>query len=155
MILQILSQFVLVVAVVPQVLVSPLLPFELVQDMVVYLNEHEGTIYAPWIGQLQDSYQFYPTVHWVPMVDLVRPGYQEQTPSEIKRLLEPVSNPKSTAYILTYFPLEGDPAISFLSEYYVLEDDLRDRFKPLGVLPKRFNPGWPRYLYRYLPNEIK
>lgn len=41
----------------------------------------------------------------------------------------------------------------FLNEKYVLDTDLQYRFKSLTTLPKRYNLNWPRYLYRYAPNE--
>ena len=31
--------------------------------------------------------------------------------------------------------------------------DFEERFEPLRVLPARWDHGWPRYLYRYAPDE--
>lgn len=53
--------------------------------------------------------------------------------------------------ILMNYPLENDPILAFLLEYYKLETDLGERFAPLTALPKRFNLEYPRYLYQYQP----
>ena len=119
------------------------------QEMVQYLDSFDGTIYSPWVGQLQNDYEFYPSAHWVPMVDIVRPGYQYYVSPIMRTLLEPVIHPEGNAYIFTPIPLDQDPALYFLADYYILEDDLGDRFKALKPLPKEYNIGWPRYLYRY------
>jgi hypothetical protein len=124
------------------------------QDLVSYLRLVDGPVYAPWIGQLQDGYEFYPAVHWVPMTDILRgPEVAKQGNATIRALLEPVLHPVGKAYILTSFPLEGDPALAFLTDRYVLDRDFGERFAPLTTLPKRFNFGGPRYLYKYVPGK--
>ncbi|NWG75025.1 MAG: hypothetical protein HXY24_10525 [Rubrivivax sp.] len=124
------------------------------QDMVSYLKSLNGSIYAPWTGQLQDDYRFYPTAHWVPMDDMIRgPGRNVHNHPNIRTLLEPVLLPKGKAFILMPFPLENDPMLDFLKKEYVLDTDLGERFVSLSPLPKRYNPGYPRYLYRYAPQE--
>ncbi len=49
---------------------------------------------------------------------------------------------------------EGWPQhLRFLLDYYVLDTDLGDRFEPLRCLPKPYDHGWPRYLYRFAPAD--
>lgn len=119
-------------------------------DMVDFLNSINGSVYSPWVGQLQSGYKFYPSVHWVPMVDMVRPGYQYSVSPVMMNILEPVIHPQKAAYIFTPIPLDQDPALYFLSDYYILDDDFGDRYKDLNPLPKEYNIGWPRYFYRYV-----
>jgi hypothetical protein len=119
-------------------------------DMVDYLGSLDGPVYAPWLGQLQDSYAFYPAVHWVPLTDLVRgPGVDLADDPVIRRLLDPAVDPAGSAYVLMNYPLEHDRALTCLHDRYALDVDLGDRFAPLKTLPRRFDLGWPRYLYRY------
>ena len=120
------------------------------QDMVEYLNTLDGPVYAPWVGQLQSGYEFSPSVHWVPMEDLVR-GPGEFNHPDVQQFLEPVIQPEGTAYILMNYPLENDPLLSPLLAEYRLEADLGERFSSLNTLPKRYNLEYPRYLYKYQP----
>ncbi|NWG74993.1 MAG: hypothetical protein HXY24_10365, partial [Rubrivivax sp.] len=127
---------------------------EAYRDMISYLNSLDGPVYAPWIGQLQDGYVFYPAVHWVPLEDLIRgKGVNEYNHPTTRKLLEPVINPEGKAYILMNYPLENDPLLGFLSNNYKLEVDLGNRFSDLRTLPKRFNLDYPRYLYIYTPEK--
>ena len=124
------------------------------QDLLTVLKSLNGSVYAPWIGQLQDSYQFYPAAHGVPMEDLVRgPGIDVRNNPKIRKLMQPVLNPKGKAYLLLNYPLAKDNLLEFLKEKYVLEQDFGNRFASLTTLPKRFSLHWPRYLYRYAPKE--
>jgi hypothetical protein len=124
------------------------------QELISYLESVDGPVYAPWIGQLQDGYSFYPAVHWVPLEDMVRgPGKDVQGHPLVQELLEPVLNPKGKAYVLHNYPLENDTMLGFLTDRYVFEADLGERFAPLSTLPRRYNLAWPRYLYRYAPEE--
>jgi hypothetical protein len=119
-------------------------------DLQVYLQSLDGAVYAPWIGPLQDGYAFTPAIHWVPMTDVVRaPGKDLTNDPTIRTLLDPVVHPAGRAYILTNIPLEQDSALSFLTGEYVLEADLGARFQALSTIPKRYELGWPRYLYVY------
>jgi len=121
------------------------------RDFVSYLNSLDGPVYAPWIGQLESDYTFTPSVHWVPMEDLVRgPGVDEYNHPTIRALLDSVIHPEGTAYILMNYPLENDPLLGFLLEDYRLDVDLGDRFALLGTLPKRFDLLYPRYLYKHV-----
>ncbi len=122
------------------------------QDFVGYLHSLDGPVYAPWLGQLESGYEFSPSVHWVPMEDLIRgPGANAEDAAIVQELLDPVIHPDGTAYVLTNFPLENDPLLSFLLADYHLVQDLGDRFSALSTLPKRFNLEYPRYLYQYSP----
>ncbi|MBK9926001.1 MAG: glycosyltransferase family 39 protein [Anaerolineales bacterium] len=133
------------------VLVSPKAP-EAYQDFIGYLNSLDGSVYAPWLGQLQDGYAFSPSVHWVPMEDLIRgPGVDERNHPTTRKLLDAAIHPNGTAYILMNYPLENDPLLGFLLDDYHLETDLGDRFASLGTLPRRFDLQYPRYLYKYGP----
>jgi len=121
------------------------------QNLNTYLSELDGTVYAPWIGDsLQNGYRFSPPVHWVPIYDLIRaPGVNVYDHPVSRQLLKSLVSPSGTAYILTNYPLDEDIVIGYLSEYYVLEDDLGERFSALSTLPRRYNLKWPRYLYRF------
>ena len=135
------------------VLVSPKAP-ESYRDLVQYLNSLDGTVYAPWIGPLENGYTFFPTVHWVPMEDIIRgPGVDTYNHPLTRGLLDTVIHPSGPAYILTNYPLENDPLIGFLADEYKLKEDLGDRFAPLSTIPKRFNLEYPRYLYEYAPQN--
>lgn len=124
-------------------------------DLVAFLNDLDGPVYAPSIGQLQRGYTFYPTAHWVALEDMIRgPGRDTSNHPNTRRLLQPAIEPNGPAYILANYPLEVYYWIEFLNDYYVLESDLGDRFEPLRVLPARWDHGWPRYLYRYSPEEV-
>ena len=110
----------------------------------------DGPVYAPWLGQLQKGYSFYPAAHWVALEDMIRgPGRATENHPGTRALLEPSIDPGGPAYILANRPLETYPFLAFLEDYYVLESDYGDRFKALRVLPKRWDHGWPRYLYRH------
>ncbi len=122
------------------------------QDLIEYLNSLGGTVYAPWIGQLEFGYTFKPAVHWVPMEDLIRgPGVNVYNHPQTRELLDSVIHPAGPAYILMNYPLENDPLLSFLLDKYKLETDLGERFSALATLPKRYNLEYPRYLYKYQP----
>jgi hypothetical protein len=134
------------------VLVSPDAP-ESYQSFVGYLNSLDGPVYAPWLGQLEAGYRFTPSVHWVPMEDLIRgTGVDENNHPNTRDLLSSVLHPNEKAYILMNYPLENDPLLSFLLSEYKLKEDLGERFAALSTLPKRFNLEHPRYLYEYSPH---
>ena len=120
-------------------------------DLVAELNGVDGTVYAPSLGQLQEGYVLYPAAHWVALEDMLRgPGKETRDHPTVRRLLQPVIEPNGPTYILSNYPLDDlIPALAFLTDYYVLAEDYEDRFKPLRVLPGRWDHAWPRYLYRY------
>ena len=121
-------------------------------DLVATLKGMDGPVYAPSVGQLQADYAFFPAAHWVALQDMIRgPGRDERNHPVVRELLKPALEPRGKAYILANVRLEVYPWLAFLGEYYQLERDFGDRFKPLRVLPKRWDHGWPRYLYQYQP----
>ena len=122
-------------------------------DFMSYLKSLPGTVYAPWIGQLENGYTFYPAAHWAAMEDMVRgPGRSTRNRPEVRRLLAPCLEPAGPAFLLINWPLDENFVYGFLNESYTLQADLGDRFKPLSaLLAKRYFHGWPRYLYRYQP----
>jgi hypothetical protein len=125
------------------------------EDLITVLNDIDGPVYAPSLGQLQRGYTLFPAAHWVALEDLVRgPNREERNQPVVRQLLDPLIHTKQSAYVLSNFPLDKlIPALAFLDDYYILEKDFGDRFQSLAVLPKRFGHGWPRYLYRYAPKS--
>lgn len=122
-------------------------------DLIETLAALDGPVYAPSLGELQDVKLLYPTVHWVPMIDLIRtPGADLCDQPLARELLAPVLHPTGNAYILLEHPLEEDAMLSFLSSAYVLETDFGNRFIALRDSPKLLEVGWPTYLYRYAPH---
>jgi hypothetical protein len=125
-------------------------------EFVQYLRSIDGPVYAPTLGQLPGSdFTFSPGAHWVALEDLVRgPGRDVRNRPEIRGLLNPLFTTESPVYLLEHRPLSSRPWFEFLDEYFVLEEDLGDRFRDLSFLPARFDHGWPRYLYRRKPQHI-
>jgi hypothetical protein len=122
------------------------------QDLVTTIAQLDGVVYAPGVGQLQDRELFFPTAHWVTLIDLIRkPGVDLCDQPLTHELLEPVIHPVGPAYILLEHPLEEDAMLSFLSDSYVLEQDFGNRYIALRDSPKLLEVGWPTYLYRYQP----
>jgi hypothetical protein len=120
------------------------------QELLTMLNSLDGNVYAPAQGQLEGGYSFHPAAHWVALEDMIRgPGRDTRDHPNTRKLLEPAIHPEGSAYILSNYPLGTYPWIEFLQEYYEIEEDFGDRFKPLRVLPARWDHGWPRYLYVY------
>ncbi len=137
------------------VLVSPRAP-EAYRDFVGYLKALDGTVYIPWVGQLQDGVRLSPSVHWVPMEDLVRGRSPKSDGKIVRQLMQPAMQPQGKAFLmLNSQSLDELPAIRFLSDFYVFEKDTGERFKALSTLPRRFNIEYPRYLYRYDPQAAQ
>ena len=114
------------------------------------LKSLDGPVYAPSLGQLQKDFTFYPAAHWAALDDMVRgPGRDVHNNPNICRLLKPALFPNGPAYILMNNPFNECECIEILKKYYLLEKDFGDEFISLRVLPKRWEHGWPRYLYRY------
>jgi hypothetical protein len=66
-----------------------------------------------------------------------------------RSLLDPIRHPAHTAYVLTNHPLATlAPPVSELADGYTLVQDYGERFSALTALPRRFDHGYPRYLYR-------
>ena len=120
-------------------------------DLVAVVRSAGGTVYAPDIGQTEDTSLFSPAAHWVALEDMGRgPGHTPADRMRAWRVLDPVVHPGGPAFVLTNLPLEREtPPISLLARYYTLQRDFGERFAALAGTPKRFNHGFPRYLYRY------
>ncbi len=116
-------------------------------DLVRYLRGLGGPVYGPWQGQLPTGFVLEPSAHWVALEDLVRgPGRDPADSPLVERLA--ASYPDRPAFVLANQPLDSLPVLAFLQNDYVLACDLGERFVALRVLPKRYDHGWPRYLYR-------
>lgn len=119
-------------------------------DLIKTVEGLQGTVYAPSIGEFQENDKLYPTVHWVPLIDLIRYPSADLCDQPLTRtLLDPVLHPNGSAYILLEHPLEEDAMLAFLAQAYVLETDFGNRFIALRDSPKLLEMGWPTYLYRY------
>lgn len=120
-------------------------------DFVAAVQSAGSPVYAPDIGQTEGLPLFDPAAHWVALEDMGRgPGHTEADRMRAWQLLAPVVHPAGAAFVLTNIPLEREtPPVSLLARYYVLDRDFGERFAALAGTPKRFNHGYPRYLYRY------
>lgn len=135
----------------PTVLLSAAAPAAY-DDLRKTIAALDGPVYAPGIGAFQEGDLLYPTVNWVPLIDLIRyPGADLCNQPLTRELLAPVLHPASTAYILLEHPLEEDAMLAFLSSAYKLETDFGNRFIALRDSPKLLEMGWPTYLYQYEP----
>jgi hypothetical protein len=123
-------------------------------DLRALVRGLPGTVYMPWQGALPEGDLLWPTAHQIAVEDLVRgPGRDASDAPLVRRILLPVLRPRGSAWVLAHRALERTPKMRFLLDCYVREADFGDRFKPLTGLPRAFVNGWPRYLYRYAPNE--
>ena len=122
------------------------------QDLIGLLRGLGGPVYAPSIGQLSRDYTLSPAAHWVALEDMIRgPARDTRNHPTTFRLLAPAIQPEGKAFILANVPLDVYPWLAFLEQHYRLKVDLGDRFIGLRTLPKRWDHGWPRYLYEYVP----
>ena len=127
---------------------------ETFEDFVSTLDSLDGSVYAPSLGQLEKGFVLAPATHWASLEDMVRgPGLDTRNKPIVVRLLYSCLHPDSAAYVLTNFRLHDFPPLAFLEPRYVLDTDFGNRFRPLRVLPKRFDHLWPRYLYRFVPAD--
>jgi hypothetical protein len=63
--------------------------------------------------------------------------------------MEPALHPAGVAFLLTNLPIASISApVNELSSSYTLVQDFGNRFAALEPLPRPFNTGFPRYLYR-------
>jgi hypothetical protein len=122
---------------------------EVYNEFILTLKALDGPVFSP-AGPLQSGYEFYPAAHWVALEDMIRgPGKSTQNNPLIRGILAPVMNPEKNAYIVLNYPLEIDPMLGFLQNYYSLDTDFGVKFQDIGVLKKHFYHLWPRYLYKY------
>jgi hypothetical protein len=124
-------------------------------EFINVLKKLNGSVYAPSLGQLQHDYTFYPAATWVALQVMIRkPGSDRRNHKNTLRLLEPAISPKGPAYVFSNDSIDEYAGTAFLGDYYALVMDFGDRFKPLKALPRRWDTGWPRYLYRYVSSPI-
>jgi len=119
-------------------------------DLQYTIRALPGRVYAPGIGQLVDGPQLFPGAHWVALDDIMRGPHRSAADSALSRsLLDPIRHPTMTAFVLTNHPLATlAPPVSELASGYSLVEDYGARFSSLAALPRRFDHGYPRYLYR-------
>jgi hypothetical protein len=109
-----------------------------------------GVVYAPGIGQFVRGPHLYPTAHWIALEDIMRGPRRTASDSALaRRLLDPVRNPDTTVFVITNFPLESmSSPTREIAPRYSLVQDWGNRYASLSTLPRPWNSGWPRYLYR-------
>ncbi len=120
-------------------------------DLESTVHALPGPVYAPGIAQLAGPPLFSPGAHWVALEDMARgPGHTAADETKAEALLDPALHPTGRAYVLTSRPFDGmKPPVAVLGAHYVLAQDFGNRFEALTGLPKRYNHGFPRYLYEY------
>jgi hypothetical protein len=108
-------------------------------------------VYAPGVGQFVDGPHLSPAAHWVALEDMVRGSHRTSTDTALARsALEPALHPAGGAYVLTNHPLDSMSfPVSELAASYALAQDYGTRFESLRQLPRPFDVGYPRYLYRF------
>jgi 4-amino-4-deoxy-L-arabinose transferase-like glycosyltransferase len=125
-------------------------------DLQSTIRALPGKVYAPGIGQFADSAELFPAAHWVALDDMMRGPHRTAADSALARsMLDPIRHPAMTAYVLTNHPLATlAPPVSELAGGYALVTDYGARFSSLAALPRRFDHGYPRYLYRSTTAEV-
>jgi hypothetical protein len=120
-------------------------------DLIRTVRALPGPVYAPNIAEFAGPPLFSPGAHWVAVEDMARgPGHTAADEASAFALLDPALHPAGTAYLITNRPLSAMTApVSLLAPHYVLAEDFGTRFAALTGLPKRYNHGFPRYLYEY------
>jgi hypothetical protein len=119
-------------------------------DLLATVRALPGTVYAPSIGEFVNGPQLFPAAHWVALEDIMRGPHRTAADSALARkLMEPARHPAGVAYMITNRPIETISApMDELSTSYTLVQDFGNRFAALEPLPRPFNTGFPRYLYR-------
>ena len=135
----------------PLSMIIPAQAVDRYDELISMLRSLDGPVYAPQLGQLQQDFKFYPAASSIALGDMIRgPGRDTSNNPNTRLLTEPAIHPSGSAYILVDDPLDKWATYAFLGEYYTLDKDFSDRFKPLRSLPKRWGETtWPRYLYRF------
>ena len=119
-------------------------------DLLSTVRALPGTVYAPAIGQFVNGPPLYPAAHWVALEDIMRGPHRTAADSALARsLMDPARHPAGNAFLLTNRPIESLSApMKELSASYALVQDFGNRFAALQPLPRPFNTGYPRFLYR-------
>ncbi len=119
------------------------------RDFATYVQGLDGPLYAPWLGDLPFAVPTTSRAHWVALDDRTRgPRPLPGSASFIATVLAPVLDAAPPAYLLTISRLEDDRRLAWLSDAYVLHEDVRERFAALHELPCRFGVRAPRFVYR-------
>lgn len=119
-------------------------------DLLATVRALPGTVYAPGIGQFVNGPTLYPAAHWVALEDIMRGPHRTAADSALAReLMEPARHPAGVAFMITNRPLASLSApTNELAASYELVQDFGTRFAALEPLPRPFDTGFPRYLYR-------
>ena len=119
-------------------------------DLRATLSALPGPVYAPGIAQFPDGDTLVPAMHWVALDDMMRGPHRAASDSALARaLLAPTEHRAGVSFVLTNHPLsELAPPVNELARSFVLVQDFGSRFETLRTLPRRFDQGYPRYLYR-------
>lgn len=114
-------------------------------ELVNFLRGLDGGVYAPWIAELPGrEIRFKPALHWVALEDIERSGGGRAALAQ--KLVDSALSSERPTWMLANRRLSTR---SPLSEVFVLQTDLEDRFQALRYLPGRFDHRWPRYLYAF------
>jgi hypothetical protein len=119
-------------------------------DLLDTVRALPGTVYAPSVGQFVSGPMLYPAAHWIAVEDIMRGPRRSAADSALaRRLIDPARLPKGVAFLITNRPIATLSApVSELASSYTLVQDFGNRFAVLQPLPRPFNTGFPRYLYR-------
>lgn len=109
-----------------------------------------GSVYAPGIGQFVSGPTLYPAAHWIAVEDIMRGPRRTAADSALARqLIDPARHPAGVAFLITNRPIATISApVSELAPSYTLVQDFGNRFAALEPLPRPFDTGFPRFLYR-------
>jgi hypothetical protein len=119
------------------------------RDFVSYVENLDGPIFAPGLGDLPFAKETTSRAHWVALEDRVRgSGYEDQVFPFVKSVLAPVWKTPAPAYLVSVRPLEKDSILFWLADYYELQEVVGDRFSALRELPCRYGRRVPAYIYR-------
>ena len=119
-------------------------------DLLATVRALPGTVYAPSIGQFVNGPTLYPAAHWIAVEDIMRGPRRTAADSALARqLIAPARHPEGVAFLLTNRPISALSApVRELASSYKLVQDFGNRFAVLQPLPRPFDTGFPRYLYR-------
>ncbi len=138
----------------PRTVLLPSRSGEAYKDLVAMLNRLDGPVYSPSLGQLPDSYKFYPGSLWVALDDMTREANSNpESLAKTGALVAPALPKSGKAYLLLNGPIGHEGVIyGQLDGHFSLDQDFGDRFASLAGLPGRFLgsvTSYPRYLYSY------
>ncbi|MGE5729955.1 MAG: hypothetical protein ACM34L_15220, partial [Gemmatimonas sp.] len=119
-------------------------------DLLATVRALPGSVYAPGIGQFVSGPTLYPAAHWIAVEDIMRGPRRTAADSALARqLIDSARHPSGVAFMLTNRPIASLSApVRELAPSYTLVQDFGNRFAALEPLPRPFDTGFPRYLYR-------